>query len=278
MKRSSSQLFTHTQHNSAFSLIELLVVIAVVSTLVGTLLPVLSRARGQGQTIQCASNIRQLALANELYAQDHEERYMPGAAGIQRDNLRRWHGLRAHINRTFEPNGAPISEYLDGDTLSNSLRACPTFQPQLNHLELRGKGFERGCGGYGYNTAFVGSVRREATPGVWIVQRDDVGSKRARFRGPARTVAFADSAFADQEVIEYSFIEPAWWPQSPHWRPDPSVHFRHAGGANIAWLDGHVSSEIMSHSESSGFYPLDPRSNNIGWFGNVDTNDLFDYR
>src|SRR6185436_1004688 len=55
----------------AFTLVELLVVIGIIAVLVGILLPALQRARGAAQNIACSSNVRQLATAAMLFAQEH---------------------------------------------------------------------------------------------------------------------------------------------------------------------------------------------------------------
>lgn len=56
-----------------FTLIELLVVIAIISILASILMPVFSRARAKGRQAACISNVKQIVLANLMYAEDYDE-------------------------------------------------------------------------------------------------------------------------------------------------------------------------------------------------------------
>jgi prepilin-type N-terminal cleavage/methylation domain-containing protein/prepilin-type processing-associated H-X9-DG protein len=63
----------------AFTLIELLTVIAVIGLLAALLLPALNTAREKGRRIACASNLKQIGLAIQLYAGDFQN-HTPTAA------------------------------------------------------------------------------------------------------------------------------------------------------------------------------------------------------
>jgi prepilin-type N-terminal cleavage/methylation domain-containing protein/prepilin-type processing-associated H-X9-DG protein len=56
-----------------FTLIELLVVIAIIAILAAILFPVFARAREAARKATCISNLKQIALAAIMYAQDYDE-------------------------------------------------------------------------------------------------------------------------------------------------------------------------------------------------------------
>ena len=62
---------------AGFTLIELLVVIAIIALLIGILLPALGSARSSAVELVCRTRMRELSLANFMYATDNRDRTMP---------------------------------------------------------------------------------------------------------------------------------------------------------------------------------------------------------
>lgn len=64
-----------SRNRPAFTLIELLVVIAVIAVLAGILFPVFAQARDKARQASCASNLRQIGYAIDLYLTDNDGLY-----------------------------------------------------------------------------------------------------------------------------------------------------------------------------------------------------------
>ncbi len=84
-----------------FTLIELLVVIAIIAILAAILFPVFAKAREKARQSSCASNQKQIALANLQYVQDYDERFQ-----------HHYHKLDTTIIY-YHPNGGHGDYYLD---------------------------------------------------------------------------------------------------------------------------------------------------------------------
>lgn len=257
-----------------FTLTELLVVVAILALLMSILLPNVTAARAQARTAVCASNIRQLALANTGYACENAGRLCAGAPAMQTENLRRWHGVRGSVAEPFDPARGPLVAYLGPEA---RVRACPAYSV---FVKVEKAAFERGSGGYGYNQAYLGRVLESKPSGAFRVTTDLLGVRTENIRRAADTLMFADTAFAGDGggPIEYSFAEPRFHPEYLTFqsRPDPSIHFRHRGRTNAAWSDGHVDPRVRTFTWKSGLYVGDPAAERIGWFGEGDDNGLYD--
>ncbi len=252
--------FFHSVEKSraaGFTLVELLVTMAAIGLLAAILVPALPAAKDAADAAVCRSNLRQLAAANLAYAADHG-RYVAAAADIDGANSIRWHGVRE--GKAFDGAKGPLAPYLGGGGASAWVRRCPGFHPDA-------PGFEASCGGYGYNALGVGSELCRPDGGG-----QSVGMPAGAVAHPSATVMFADAAYlqgngAKAKLIEYSFTEP---PQFTNGQtPDPTIHFRHRGRANVAWADGHVTSEALSRTGGKW------TAYALGWFG-PDDNSLFD--
>ncbi len=70
-------MITRRTHHGrqAFTLIELLVVIAIIAILAAILFPVFAQAREKARAISCLSNLKQLDLGFQMYAQDYDETF-----------------------------------------------------------------------------------------------------------------------------------------------------------------------------------------------------------
>lgn len=249
-----------------FTLIELLVVMAIISLLAAILLPAFASAQQSGRRARCAAQLKQLIQANIAYADDNGGRYVPAASDISDANLHRWHGVRTDVSSPFDPTKGPLWIYMGR---SSGLKSCAGATNLLG-------GFETGCGGYGYNQAYVGGTSYRNYP----PDSEMVASRTGDIAHPSRTVMFADAALAQSKgPAEYSFAEPPYHvsPNGTTYTSTPSIHFRHNGFANVGWCDGHVSAEKMTFTRPpSAFYRgADNARCGIGYFG-ADDNTLFD--
>ncbi len=129
----------HTRSRSGFTLVELLVVIAIIGILIAMLLPAIQAARESARRANCASNLRQLAIGVNTYAERNAEQLPPNNVNSHSwialmwpvmDNAPQYAELRldryvndvddAHPNKSGYPNAYSHTRY------RSDVVICPT--------------------------------------------------------------------------------------------------------------------------------------------------------
>lgn len=248
----------------SFTLIELLVVIAIIGILASMLMPALGRAREASKTAVCKSNMKQLGIALNMYAEGTDV-IVPG--GMQFDMIPASFGYPAQDKTAYYSDPPLLGQYagneLGDDNMwnhiqgrqprSDSVFICPSATDEVTF------------GNPPYNTRIGINLRVAAyvnDPARW----DDV-LKMGAISDPAKLALFVDHKGARFHP-GYGQVPPTYGNPQPLASSDGNWSFgvessnynwvkRHKGGTNVGFVDGHVSlSKDLRSDVQGGVYKV----------------------
>jgi prepilin-type N-terminal cleavage/methylation domain-containing protein/prepilin-type processing-associated H-X9-DG protein len=204
------------RERTGFTLIELLVVIAIIAILAAILFPVFAQAREKARMGSCLSNMKQMGLGVQMYAQDYDEILPPNNDAVY----------------DFGNPDPATRKKADGPWRANYL-SC--LGPYLKNQQIQA------CPSLG--AAYPGQETTPYSHASYMGNGVIMGASLAAVSAPADIVYLQELRW----LTRVAWLRPAC--ASPTnctawcwWGPDgkPGYSFHHMEGANLIFIDGHA--------------------------------------
>jgi prepilin-type N-terminal cleavage/methylation domain-containing protein/prepilin-type processing-associated H-X9-DG protein len=206
-----------------WTLIELLTVIAVIAVLAAILLPVFHQAREKARQATCISQLKQLASATLMYAQDHDEvlpcfwDYYDGEGKFGGWIFYSTFGQCLPGN--FDPSKGSIYPYIR----NAPIYTCPSDRCRQGNS-------------YAYNGALSPNPVAKVGPGFHF------GLPLAAIQEPANIILFTEEETGHGSTDDGHHLPEGNYPTT-----------RHHGRSNFAFCDGHVKALLPDNVPSQSF-------------------------
>jgi prepilin-type processing-associated H-X9-DG protein len=253
MRTKESTAQTFREASAAFTLTELLVVVGVLAILALTMVSALGRSQPQSRTALCQNNLKQLAVAWQMYAEDYSGRIVPnfqgaylpgptGAAGWVSGWLD-WSTSSQNTNVYFliDARYAALASYING---ASNLFKCPA--DHYLSSQQRSRGWLQRVRSYSLN-AYVGEnvpLGQPGGPSGPPIYRQTRKISEFLHPAPAEVAVFI-------EEHPDSMNDPAFLsPNQTTWIDSPGTY--HNGAATFAFADGHTEVRHWRGSLATG--------------------------
>ena len=220
----------------AFTLIELLVVIAVIAVLLAVLLPALRKVRMLTKRTVCQSNLKQIAMAWNMYLDENEGRFYQGV----NVNLSYggWKGMQGWsyrpLNKYF---GLPVQLPEDSDIENDAkIFCCPADRGGVPDFAYQEKAYNYLGTSYQTNIHLIGQDQIQVLDDQFKTLYEEINKRLKNLTlnsvsHPSQLLLIGDYGWFNQSELAENPRQD--WKELAEWHGRTNCH-------NMAFLDSHV--------------------------------------